>query len=87
LAGLLAPADGYVKTLIFDSKGCILPATIGGGTTTYFCDYLYAPALGSGWRALLSGGSAFYGANAGPLSANAIYGASSANFGARLFAR
>lgn len=89
LAGLLALADGYVKTLIFDSKGCILPATVGGGSTTYFCDYLYTPALGSGWRALISGGSASDGATAGPLYASTHIGASSAyaSFGARLFAR
>jgi len=89
LAGLLAPADGYVKTLIFDSKGCILPATVGGGSTTYFCDYLYTPALGSGWRALFSGGTASYGAFAGPLCAGTDNGASvaAAIVGARLFAR
>jgi len=89
LAGLLAPADGYVKTLIFDSKGCILPSSIGAGTTTYFCDYLYTPTLGSGWRALISGGAALYGANAGPLCALTFYGTSTtdAGIGARLFAR
>jgi hypothetical protein len=87
-AGLL-PELGWVKTLIFDSKGCILPATVGGGATTYFCDYLYTPALGSGWRALFSGGRANSGAIVGLLSANANYGASDADtyVGARLFAR
>jgi hypothetical protein len=89
LAGLLAPASGYIKTLIFDSKGCILPATVGGGTTTYFCDYLYAPALGSGWRALLSGGSTSVGAFSGLLYSYTAYGASDTYtyVGARLFAR
>jgi hypothetical protein len=87
-AGLL-PELGWVKTLIFDSKGCILPATVGGGATTYFCDYLYTPALGSGWRALVSGGMAYHGTSAGPLYASTYGGASVANasVGARLFAR
>lgn len=86
--GLLAPASGYGKTMIFDSKGCLLPATVGGGTTTYMCDYFYTPAFGSGWRALISGGTADVGAFAGPLSAHTHHGASyTSNFGARLFAR
>ena len=89
LAGYLPLTDGYVKTLLFGVKGDMIPASVGGSSTTYFCDYLYTPVLGSGWRALLSGGGAVDGAYAGPFSADTRYGASvtAAHIGARLFAR
>jgi hypothetical protein len=88
LAGL-HPSDGWVKTVQFGDKGDIIAKTTGGSSTTQFCDFTYNPALGSGWRALISGGSADYGATSGPLSADANYGASitSTAVGARLFAR
>ena len=87
-AGNLSLADGWVKTILFGAKGDILSLTVGGSSTTQFCDYFYAPALGSGWRALIFGGSADSGASAGRY-AFANYGASFTftNVGARLFAR
>lgn len=85
----LHPSDGWVKNIQFGSKGDIIAKTVGGSSTTQFCDYTYNPALNSGWRALLSGGAAYNEALAGPLSAYANFGASTANadIGARLFAR
>jgi hypothetical protein len=85
----LHPSDGWVKNIQFGAKGDIIAKTLGGSSTTQFCDYTYNPAFASGWRALLSGGSAFLGAYAGPLAANANLGASGAYayIGARLFAR
>jgi len=85
----LHPSDGWIKTIQFGDKGDIIAKSIGGSSTTQFCDYTYNPAFGSGWGALLSGGAAYSGAVAGPLSASANYGASGANtpVGARLFAR
>lgn len=89
LAGYLPLTEGYAKTILLGAKGDILPTSSGGSSATYICDYFYAPALGSGWRALISGGIANYGAVAGPFYANADSAASStyADFGARLFAR
>ena len=88
LAGLQT-SDGWIKNIQFGNKGDIMAKTIGGSSTTQFCDYTYNPAMGSGWRALLSGGSAYDGAFAGPLSAYTRSSASfaSSDIGARLFAR
>jgi len=70
LVGLL-PTDtgGWIKTILFGANGDILPASVGGSSTTQFCDYFYAPALGGGWRALLCGGTARSSADAGVLCA------------------
>jgi hypothetical protein len=87
-AGLL-PESGWVTYIQFGDKGDIIAKSIGGSSTTQFCDYLYVPALGSSWKALFSGGAADDGAGAGPLFAFTNLGASGANakVGARLFAR
>lgn len=89
LAGVLPSAEGWVKTMLFGVNGDILPASIGGSSTTQMCDYFYRSAAGSGWRALMCGGAAFTGSSAGGLCATTSYGASSAHatVGARLFAR
>lgn len=86
LAGLLPNAEGWMKTALFPD---ILPAGVGGSSTTQYCDYFYAPALGSGWRALISGGSANYGGNAGAFAASTSLTASYTytDFGGRLCAR
>jgi len=88
LAGNLSLTEGWVKTILFGAKGDIFPTSVGGSSTTQFCDYFYAPALGSGWRALLFGGIANYEAHAGRI-AFTYYGASSTYtfIGARLSAR
>ena len=86
-AGNLSLAEGWVKTTLFGAKGDIMPATIGGSSTTQFCDYFYAPALGSGWRALVFGGHANHGAYAGRYSASVGVEGTSTSVGARLFAR
>lgn len=88
LAGNLSLTEGWVKTILFGEKGDIFPTSVGGSSTTQFCDYFYAPTLGSGWRALVFGGRAVYGAYAGRYVA-AGYGASAtaADVGARLSAR
>ena len=86
-AGLLpVETEGYVKELNFHE---ILPKLVGGGSATQYCDYLYAPALSSGWRALLSGGPANNGVDAGAFFANTHSTASSAStyIGARLHAK
>lgn len=61
-----ARKEGYVKEIIFGENGEIMPALVGGGSTTYFCDYHYTniPAT-EALRGVLFGGSANTGANAG----------------------
>lgn len=86
--GNLPRSEGYVKALILGEDGEIMPLAVGGGSTTYFCDYFYTniPTSGESERGVLFGGSANYGANAGFVSANAHCTATyaHANVGSRL---
>lgn len=66
MRGLETRDNGYVKELIFGEFGDIMPAAVGGGSTTYYADYHYtniptAEAL----RGVLFGGAAERGASAG----------------------
>lgn len=65
--GNLPRSEGYVKALILGEDGEIMPLAVGGGSTTYFCDYFYTntPTSGESERGVLFGGNAAYGANAG----------------------
>ncbi len=65
-----ARAEGYVKEVIFGEGGEIMPKAVGGGSTTYFCDYHYTniPTTET-LRGVLFGGNASYGASAGFVSA------------------
>ena len=67
LRGNLPRKEGYVKKLILGEHGEIMPLEVGGGSTTYFCDYFYTniPSSGVSERGVLFGGSALHGANAG----------------------
>lgn len=56
LLGTLSNKNGYFKKSLYaPSFPCFLPATIGGSTTTYYCDYYYQAAgarvasLGGSW--------------------------------------
>lgn len=71
LRGNLPRKEGYVKALILGEHGEIMPLAVGGGTTSYFCDYFYTniPASGSATRGVLFGGHAHSGAYAGFVSA------------------
>jgi len=57
---------GYVKEIIFGERGDIMPKTVGGGSTTYFCDnhWTNIPTAET-LRGLLFGGYATVGAYAG----------------------
>lgn len=70
--GDLPRSNGYVKEVILGEYGEIMPLSIGGGSTTYFCDNFYTdiPGSGSATRGVLFGGPAFYGAYAGFVFAN-----------------
>ena len=86
--GNLPRSEGYVKALILGEDGEIMPLAVGGGSTTYFCDYLYTniPSSGEAERGVLFGGTAASGANAGFVFANTNHAPTSANanFGSRL---
>ena len=88
MRGLEARRDGYVRSVILGEYGEIMPEEVGGGSTTYFCDYHYTniPASGKALRGVLFGGYAHYGAPAGLASArsNAAPSDASAYIGSRL---
>lgn len=67
LHGNLPRSEGYVKEVILGEYGEIMPLLVGGGSTTYFCDYFYTsiPASGISERGVLFGGYANVGAHAG----------------------
>lgn len=69
--GDLPRSNGYVKEVILGEYGEIMPLSIGGGSTTYFCDNFYTdiPGSGSATRGVLFGGSANIDAHAGFVSA------------------
>ena len=69
--GDLPRSNGYVKEVILGEYGEIMPLSIGGGSTTYFCDNFYTdiPGSGSATRGVLFGGYANNGADAGFVSA------------------
>ena len=56
-----------MKALILGEDGEIMPLAVGGGSTTYFCDYFYTniPSSGEAERGVLFGGAANSGASAG----------------------
>jgi hypothetical protein len=86
--GDLPRTNGYVKEILLGEYGEIMPLSIGGGSTTYFCDNFYTsvPESGSSERGVLFGGGAYYDALAGFVSANTFRTASytAASLGSRL---
>lgn len=51
---------GYIKTIIHGVDGENIPSGVGGGSSTYFCDYFYTqfPSTGEAERAVVVGGRA-----------------------------
>ena len=86
--GNLPRSEGYVKALILGEDGEIMPLAVGGGSTTYFCDYFYTniPTSGESERGVLFGGLAANGASAGFVYAHTSNTATNANahIGSRL---
>ena len=82
-----ARAEGYVKSFIFGDGGEIMPDAVGGGSTTYICDYHYTniPAAET-LRGVLFGGHAYDGAGAGFAYANTdgVPSGTGASVGSRL---
>ena len=84
--GNLPRSEGYVKALILGEDGEIMPLAVGGGSTTYFCDYFYTniPTSGESERGVLFGGNAYNGATAGFVCAYTNNTAANAYIGSRL---
>ena len=86
--GNLSRSEGYVKALILGEDGEIMPLAVGGGSTTYFCDYFYTniPSSGEAERGVLFGGNAGDGASAGFVYASTLNAPANAHayFGSRL---
>lgn len=82
-----ARTEGYVKSVLFGEGGEIMAETVGGGSTTYFCDYHYTaiPTV-EALRGVLFGGRANYGGAAGLVDSYSGYAPSiaSAHLGSRL---
>lgn len=57
--------DGYTKDFDLQTTGEIVPCAVGGGSTTYMCDYHYTGNKDASLRTLLLGGHA-YGGFSGP---------------------
>lgn len=75
-----ARTEAYVKSVIFGEGGEIMPDVVGGGSTTYFCDYHYTNIPTSETlRGVLFGGIASGGADCGFGFANSHYVPSAAN--------
>lgn len=82
-----ARTESYVKEVIFGEGGEIMPSVVGGGSTTYFCDYHYTKIPTSvALRGVLFGGAARDGANAGFVYAHShgVPSNTDASFGSRL---
>lgn len=81
--GTTPSANGYIKEIMFGEYGDIMPLAVGGGSTTYFCDYHYQYA---GLHGVLFGGNAYYGAFCGFVFSIAYSAPSDtdATFGSRL---
>ena len=82
-----ARTEGYVKSVLFGEGGEIMAETVGGGSTTYFCDYhcTSIPTVEI-LRSVLFGGDAYGSGNAGLVYSISGYAPSfaSANVGSRL---
>lgn len=65
VAGTEVASDGYIKAFDLGEKGEIIPSAVGGSNTTYMCDYHYCNASSTALRALVVGGYAAYGGDAG----------------------
>jgi len=87
----VSKVTGYIKAVAFGLYGDIISSGAGSsgtGSSTYYCDYFYSGYTGSywGWLALLVGGNADSGSDAGLCCAFSHYAASNstAYFGSRL---
>lgn len=79
--------DGYIKEIIFGEYGDIIPSLVGGGSSTYHCDYHHTIIPSSeSLRGVLFGGDAAHGSSAGFACAysNFVPSGTDADVGSRL---
>jgi len=85
LRGSLPNSSGYMVSPIYmtpdNNEGDILPNTVGGSSSTYFCDYYYADNSWDGIHGLLVGGPAGNGVDAGLACSDSSVAPSSAYAG------
>lgn len=62
---MAARAEGYAKEMIFGEFGDLIASVVGGGSTTYWCDYFYTNIGSNALRGVLFGGHTHYGGPAG----------------------
>lgn len=74
VAGIEVAANGYIKDFDLRETGEIIPSAVGGGATTYMCDYHWCNASSTALRALVVGGGAHDGGFAGLGSFYSDYG-------------
>ena len=62
--GAISHQNGWIKNMILGVNGTLLPSTVGGSSSTYWCDYYWLNTAPNLYGALL-GGAAAYGASDG----------------------
>ena len=86
--GNIARSEGYGTRMLWGKTAYPVATSVGGGSSTYLCDYNYTniPSSGAALRGLQFGGNASYGAGAGLSSAGSSNDPSyaSAYIGSRL---
>jgi len=88
--GSLPSSSGYMVSPIYttpeNNEGDILPNTVGGSSSSYWCDYYYADNSWDGIHGLLVGGAANHGVYAGLAYSSSLIAPSYANayIGSRL---
>lgn len=84
--GLINSSSGWIKTIVKNEYGDIIPTGVGGSDSTYFSDYLYETHNNNSvYTALVGGGlSSGSGCGFGFLNLNDGFGYSTSYFGSRL---
>lgn len=84
--GNICRTNGYAKKMLLGEDGDIVATEVGGSSSTYWCDYYYTYTQANRLQAVLVGGSAGHGSDAGLADVGTNYAPSGANryFGSRL---
>ncbi|MDE6483469.1 MAG: hypothetical protein K2L01_06920 [Rikenellaceae bacterium] len=78
--GDLPREAGYIKTLMIGEHGENMPSAVGGGSSTYFCDYFFTYLRATTeQKAIILGGRADYGERCGLLYSDINISISSGN--------
>lgn len=84
--GNICRINGYAKKMLLGEDGDIVSTEVGGSSSTYWCDYYYTYTSANRMQAMLVGGHADHGANAGLACVATLYAPSEKgrSFGSRL---